>query len=120
MTESVSGLIESIRYNGGHSTRKPSTVTMTVGHKFAIEVGELIEDYQKKGIEPEEGLLRLELIAHYADDNIAPEEQDYEIVTDGEQAEQIIDKMNEDINESVTDALEGTDMEADAEEAPSE
>ena len=117
---SVSGLIESMRYNGGHSTKQSSTVTMAVTHKFATEVANLIEDYQKKGIEPEEGLIRLELIAHYADDKIDPEEQQYEIVGEDEMAEQIVDKLNEDINESVVDALEGTDMEADAEEAPSE
>lgn len=117
---SVSGVIESLRYTGSFSTKKPSTVTMVVTHKFATEVANLIEDYQKKGIEPEEGLIRLELIAHYADDSIAPEEQQYEVVDEDEMAEQIVDKLNEDINESVADALEGTDMEADAEEAPSE
>ncbi len=117
---SVSGLIESMRYNGGHSTKQSSTVTMAVTHKFATEVATLIEEFQKKGIEPKEGLIRLELIAHYADDSIAPEEQQYEVVDEDEMAEQIVDKLNEDINESVADALEGTDMEADAEEAPSE
>ena len=117
---SVSGLIESMRYNGGHSTKQSSTVTMAVTHKFATEVANLIEDYQKKGIEPEEGLIRLELIAHYADERLDPEEQQYEIVDEDEMAEQIVDKLNEDINESVADALEGTDMEAGTEEETSE
>ena len=78
---------------------------MTVSHKFAIEVGELIEDYQKKGIEPEEGLLRLELVAHYAD----PEETDEpasnpfesteeERPDDSEEGEQIIDDLTDDLD----------------------
>ncbi len=104
MEVSVSGLIESIRYNGGHSTRKPSTVTMTVGHKFAIEVGELIEDYQKKGIEPEEGLLRLELIAHYADREVADIiDQTYEDdhADDSVDGEQIIEDLTDNLDETL-------------------
>lgn len=115
---SVSGLIESMRYNGGHSTKQTSSVTMAVSHKFATEVANFIEDYKKKGIEPEEGLIRLELIAHYDDgrEGINPDVQHYEIIDDSEEGEAIID----DLAETVDEALDGTDTEADAEEVPSE
>ena len=63
-----SNKIEAVNYRGGHSTRKPSTVTMAVTHKFALVVAELLEDYLKKGETPEEGLIRLELLARYAED----------------------------------------------------
>ena len=102
---SVSGLIESMRYNGGHSTKQSSTVTMAVTHKFATEVANLIEDYQKKGIEPEEGLIRLELIAHYADDRpgYIDSDEGERPPDDAEEGEQII----EDLTDTVEVALDG-------------
>ncbi len=116
MKTAITGAIEEVRYNGGHSTRKPSTVTMTVSHKFAIEVADLMEDYIKAGIEPEQGLLRLELIAVYAD-----EVEEYELEKPGiieteeehpddSEAGEIIDDLTDD----VSDALKGTDLEADS------
>ena len=108
---SVSGLIESMRYNGGHSTKQMSTVTMAVSHKFATEVANFIEDYKKKGVEPEEGLIRLELIAHY--DNGEEEKEPTPYLMDSfeddnsEDGEQIID----DLTETVDEALDGVDVE---------
>lgn len=70
-----SNKIEAINYRGGHSTRKPSTVTMAVTHKFALEVAELLEDYLKKGETPEKGLIKLELLARYVEDENSNEEE---------------------------------------------
>ena len=122
---SVSGLIESMRYNGGHSTKQSSTVTMAVTHKFATEVATLIEEFQKKGIEPKEGLIRLELIAHYDDgseDGIMKTLADVynsdgslkaaEPLDDSKEQEQIID----DLTENVDEAIDGEEGETDAEE----
>jgi hypothetical protein len=110
---SVSGLIESMRYNGGHSTKQSSTVTMAVTHKFATEVANLIEDYQKKGIEPEEGLIRLELIAHYDNGRvefiISDEE---ERPDDTEAGEQIIDDLTDDLDSVDLETEEDTEEES--------
>lgn len=122
MKTAITGAIEEVRYNGGHSTRKPSTVTMTVSHKFAIEVADLMEDYIKAGIEPEQGLLRLELIAVYADPE---EDESYEIDPlkalsnkntteerpDDSEAGEIVTDLTVDVDE----VLDGVDMEADSE-----
>lgn len=112
MKTAITGAIEEVRYNGGHSTRKPSTVTMTVSHKFAIEVADLMEDYIKAGIEPDQGLLRLELIAVYADEL---EESDPFPTGPPEDTEPENSKPGVIINElaeMVDEALEGVDMEA--------
>ena len=82
MKELITSKIEEVRYNGGHSTRKPSTVTMAVPHKFAVQVADLIEEYEKQGIEPTDGLIRLELVAYYAD----PEEQEMPNMTEPDYA----------------------------------
>ena len=121
MRELITSKIEEVRYNGGHSTRKPSTVTMAVPHKFAVQVADLIEEYEKQGIEPEEGLIRLDLVAHYADqetediDSTTEETPGESEPDDSEEVKQIID----DLAETVEVELDGTDME-EKEEAPSE
>lgn len=119
MKELITSKIEEVRYNGGHSTRKPSTVTMAVPHKFAVQVADLIEEYEKQGIEPLDGLIRLELVAHYADveEAVDPDIQQYEVVEEtkedfpgeDEEMEQVAEDMTNDLDE----ALEGVDLEAD-------
>lgn len=120
MRELITSKIEEVRYNGGHSTRKPSTVTMAVPHKFAVQVADLIEEYEKQGIEPEEGLIRLDLVAHYADveDKDVEATNPFEITEsdESEESEAIIDELAETVDE----ALEGVDMDATAEEATDE
>jgi hypothetical protein len=125
MKELITSKIEEVRYNGGHSTRKPSTVTMAVPHKFAVQVADLIEEYEKQGIEPEDGLIRLELVAHYADEETeiiqgrVEESKELEPMTqesflpeedfpgEDDEMEQVAEEMTNDLDE----ALEGTGME---------
>ena len=115
MKELITSKIEEVRYNGGHSTRKPSTVTMAVPHKFAVQVAEHMEEYQKKGIEPDDGLIRLDLVAHYADlDSEETQEGVKFIVNDdltglsedcGPEGEQIIDDLEETVDEALDETI---------------
>ncbi len=67
MTEEIkSRALDSVEYNGGKRTRRPSIVTMAVDHRFAVEVSELNEDL-KNGNERTEGLIGVKLVAVYAD-----------------------------------------------------
>jgi len=110
MKELITSKIEEVRYNGGHSTRKPSTVTMAVPHKFAVQVADLIEEFEKQGIEPEDGLIRLELVAHYADPEIQKEPEIEQEPYPGEDDE--MEQVAEDMTNDLDEALEGVELEA--------
>ncbi len=59
--------IDSVDSRGGKRTKMPSTISMSVNHRFANEAQELLMDL-KEGKTPTEGLIGLELIAIYAED----------------------------------------------------
>ena len=60
----ISNLITEVKSNGSVTTRKPSTVSMSIDHRFAIPAQSLYMDI-KAGEERETGLIRLELYAVY-------------------------------------------------------
>lgn len=60
--------IESVRYTGGHSTRKPSTVTIAIPHKIALDIAAMVEDYDKKGLVPDVGIIGVELTLRHAEE----------------------------------------------------
>lgn len=63
----VSKIVDGVRCVIGQATKKPNTVTMQVSGKFVMEAVEYF-DALRKGEEITEGLIGLELIAHYAED----------------------------------------------------
>jgi len=83
--------LESVVYRGGISTRKPSVVTFAVDHKFAVDVSQLFED-AKAGVEREEGLVALKLVAVYR----WPEENLEEPKIEQKITDEIIDSEIED------------------------
>ena len=62
----ISNLVTEVKSNGSITTRKPSTVSMSIDHRFAIPAQSLYMDI-KAGEERETGLIRLELYAVYED-----------------------------------------------------
>lgn len=62
----ISNLVTEVKSNGSVTTRKPSTVSMSIDHRFAIDAQGLFMD-MKSGVERETGLIRLELYAVYED-----------------------------------------------------
>lgn len=63
----VSKIVDGVRCVIGQATKKPNTVTMQVSGKFAMEAVKYF-DALRTGEEITEGLIGLELIAHYAED----------------------------------------------------
>lgn len=62
----ISNLVTEVKSNGSITTRKPSTVSMSINHRFAIDAQTLFMD-MKSGVERKEGLIGLELYAVYED-----------------------------------------------------
>lgn len=82
--------IETVDSRGGKRTKMPSTVSLAVDHRFANEAQELLMDL-KEGKTAETGLIGLELVAVYAE-----EEPDKVITRDGETfLAEHIDKMED-------------------------
>lgn len=78
----VSKIVDGVRCVIGQATKKPNTVTMTVSGKFAIEAVEFF-DAMRKGEEITEGLIGMELIAHYAGEETEAElEEKIDEITD--------------------------------------
>ena len=69
----ISNLVTEVKSNGSVTTRKPSTVSMSIDHRFAIDAQSLFMD-MKSGVERETGLIRLELYAVYEDGEADAEE----------------------------------------------
>ena len=81
-TEDVKSIIISeVDSRGSLKSKMPSTVKMSVGHRFGHEAQSLMLDL-KEGITPTTGLIGLKLIAIYADD----------------EAEQLIDDMQNELD----------------------
>ena len=81
-TEDVKSItISEVDSRGSLKSKMPSTVKMSVGHRFGHEAQSLMLDL-KEGITPTTGLIGLKLIAIYADD----------------EAEQLIDDMQQDLD----------------------
>jgi hypothetical protein len=76
--EIKSRALDSVEYNGGKRTRRPSIVTMAVDHRFAVEVSELNEDI-KNGGERTEGLVGVKLVAVYAEPGESVHEKHVEL-----------------------------------------
>lgn len=62
----ISNLVTEVKSNGSVTTNKPSTVSMFIEHRFAIDAQILFMDAKSK-IERTEGLIGLELYAVYED-----------------------------------------------------
>lgn len=62
----ISNLVTEVKSNGSVTTRKPSTISMSIEHRFAIDAQGLFMD-MKSGAERKEGLIGLELYAVYED-----------------------------------------------------
>ena len=82
--------IENVNCVIGRNTKKPNTVVMSVHEDFIMEALKLYQ-IQKRGENPTEGLIGLELRAVYAED----EQEERE-------AEKLIENMDDSL-ESVTD-----------------
>jgi hypothetical protein len=65
--EVLKSVIYSVTPRGSIKTNKPSTVEMTVDHRFANKADELYQDI-KEGLEPQGKLVRLELVAVWEED----------------------------------------------------
>ena len=67
-TEDIKSItISEVDSRGSLKSKMPSTIKMSVGHRFGHEAQSLMLDL-KEGITPESGLIGLKLIAVYADD----------------------------------------------------
>ena len=62
----ISSEVTEVKSNGSITTKKPSTVSIAVDHRFAIEAQTYFMD-EKSGQEKETGLVGFELIAIYED-----------------------------------------------------
>ena len=65
-TKLISTQIEEVKPNGSIRTKKPSTVSLAVDHRMAIDLGALALDF-KQGHKLEDGLVGIELYAVYED-----------------------------------------------------
>ena len=82
--ETVSTIMSEVRANGSISTRKPSTVTMQIGHRLANDAYGLFLDEQEDK-KPITGLTGFELVAIYEDGEAEPEPIKIEIEEDLEE-----------------------------------
>ena len=71
--QTVSKGLDSVIYRGSFSTKKPSVVIMSVSHDIALEVSRLFED-KKQNIEREKGLIGVELVLVYSEEEEKKEE----------------------------------------------
>lgn len=59
--EVVSKTLDSVVYRGSFSTRKPSVVTMSVSHNWALVISKYLED-RKQEIETDTDIVNIELV----------------------------------------------------------
>lgn len=114
--EILKSVIYSVTPRGSIKTNKPSTVEMTVDHRFANKADELYQDL-KEGIEPQGKLIRLELVAVYAEEEVIKKTipfsenkivQDFldsgsEAGVDEESTEQKIQEMSDELDSVLTE-----------------
>lgn len=86
--------IENVDCVIGRNTKKPNTVVMSVHENFIMEALKLYQ-IQKRGENPTEGLIGLELRAVYAEDEQEEKEAEKLIDGMGDSLESVVDEKSD-------------------------